>query len=537
MSISNTVTASFNDTFKVSDNVAVVIPDTNIQATYKDLSHMVGHFQQIFQDPNSPLFDAVGRQDTVAIYLKNCLEFIVAFLGTTMDAKIGAPLNPNYKAEELDFYLSDLKSRVICVSKGTTNEKSAEVLISAKKFHCFVMELYFNPERFRVECDIFSPEDNFEQVVYSTTKLRSFINTDPLRFPGFARSTDTALILHTSGTTSRPKTVPLLHLNIVRSTLNIANTYKLTENDRSYIVMPLFHVHGLIGVLLSTFRNQGSVVVPDRFSAKKFWDDFIQFNCNWFSCVPTISQIMLQVPKPDVMPNIRFIRSCSSPLAPITFAQLEKEFNAPVLEAYAMTEASHQMTSNNLPPGKRKSGTVGVPQGVIVVILDEQDNVLPQGEIGEISIRGENVTLGYANNAKANADNFTKRENYFRTGDQGYLDPEGFLHLTGRLKELINRGGEKISPPELDGIMLQNPKIKEAVSFGADDVKYGQVVHAAIVLKDNETMDYEELKSFMSSKVSPFKIPSKVYFVNELPKTATGKIQRLNIAKTFAAKE
>lgn len=531
------LTASFNDTFKVSDNVAVVVPETGVEVTYRDLSHQVGHFQTLFQDPQSPLYDVILRQSTVAISMRNGLEFIVAFLGATMDSKIGAPLNPNYKSEEFNFYLNDLQSKVIVVSKGTVKqEKEAEIVKSARKFGCHIVELYFNNDRFRAEYDVYSPDDNYNKIVFSSLKNAVFINNDPVHFPGFARSSDVALILHTSGTTSKPKTVPLLHLNIVRSTYNISRTYKLADTDRSYVVMPLFHVHGLIGVLLSTFRNQGSVIVPEKFSAKKFWDEFITFKANWFSCVPTISMIMLNMPRPSQMPHIRFIRSCSSALAPATFHKLETEFKAPVLEAYAMTEASHQMTSNDLPPKKRKPGTVGRPQGVEVVILNENDKVLKPGQIGEISIRGENVTLGYAHNEKANEENFTKRENYFRTGDQGYFDPEGFLVLTGRIKELINRGGEKISPIELDGIMLSHPKVDEAVAFGVSDETYGQVVQAVVVLKKGEKLTYEELAKFISERAAKFKVPSKIYFTDVLPKTATGKIQRRVIASTFAGK-
>ncbi|CCD25503.1 Pcs60p NDAI_0F01840 [Naumovozyma dairenensis CBS 421] len=529
-----TSTASFNDTFKVSDNVAVVIPETDVQVTYRDLSHMVGHFQTIFKNPESPLYSEVKRQDTLAISIPNGLEFIVAYLGATMDAKISAPLNPNYKENEFNFYLNDLKSRAVCVPKGTLKDSNSQIVKAAKNFGCFITELYFNQKRFRVEYEIYSPKDNYKTLIYSSLSKPKFINNDPQRFPGFSRSTDVAMILHTSGTTSAPKTVPLLHLNIVRSTLNISQSYKLTEQDRSYIVMPLFHVHGLIGVLLSTFRIQGSVVVPHRFSPKTFWKQFITYKCTWFSCVPTISMIMLNVPKPSPMPYIRFIRSCSSALAPATFHRLERNFQCPVLEAYAMTEASHQMTSNNLPPMKRKPGTVGRPQGVEVFILDDNDNVLEQGKIGEVSIRGENVTLGYKNNDKANKENFTERENFFRTGDQGYFDPEGFLVLTGRIKELINRGGEKISPIEVDGVMLSNPKVDEAVSFGVPNEMYGQVVHAAVVLKPGAKMEHDEFITFLSDKLAKFKLPVKVYFVDKLPKTATGKIQRRIIAATFA---
>lgn len=530
-----TNTASFNDTFQVSDNIAIVTPENNVQVTYRELSHMVGHFQTMFNDSLSPLYNIVGRQSTIAISMPNSLEFVVAFLGSTMDAKIGAPLNPNYKEKEFNFYLNDLKSRVIVVPKGTASQRNtAEIVKAAKKFQCFIVELTFNPKRFIVEYDIYTPKDNYSKCIYTSQNRPKFINQDPVRFPGFARSSDIAMILHTSGTTSLPKTVPLLHLNIVRSTLNIANTYKLSNKDRSYVVMPLFHVHGLIGVLLSSFRAQGSCVIPSRFSPKTFWSHFVDTSCNWFSCVPTISMIMLNVPKPTPFPNIRFIRSCSSALAPATFHRLESEFQTPVLEAYAMTEASHQMTSNNLPPGKRKPGTVGQPQGVEVVILSDDDKILPQGSIGEVSIRGENVTLGYKNNDKANKENFTKRLNYFRTGDQGFFDPEGFLVLTGRIKELINRGGEKISPIELDGVMLSHPNIDEAVSFGVDDDMYGQVVQAAVVLKPNTKLNSQELTKFMSDRVSKFKIPVKIYFVEKLPKTATGKIQRRIIAQTFA---
>ncbi|SCU78071.1 LADA_0A03664g1_1 [Lachancea dasiensis] len=536
MTIEDRSVASFNESFNVSSNVAIIVPDKGVQVTYRDLSHMTGHFQTMFHSPDSPLYDLIGRQSSVAISMPNGLEFITAFLASTMDGKIGAPLNPNYRAEEFNFYLNDLKAKAICVPEGTVQKGAeAEILKAAAKFGCYIVELAFNIDRFRVEYTVFSPKDGYKRKIYSSLDKAVFVNHSN-KFPGYARSSDVALILHTSGTTSAPKTVPLLHLNIARSMRNIADTYKLTAHDRSYVVMPLFHVHGLIGVLLSTLWTQGSVVVPPKFSAQKFWSDFITWGCNWFSCVPTISMIMLNNPKPQPMPKIRFIRSCSSALAPATFRKLEHEFQAPVLEAYAMTEASHQMTSNNLPPGKRKPGTVGQPQGVEVFILDEKDNVLPQGSQGEVSIRGENVTLGYAHNEKANRENFTKRENYFRTGDQGYFDPEGFLVLTGRLKELINRGGEKISPIELDGVMLSHPKVDEAVSFGVEDNKYGQVVNAAVVLKTGQKLDYKELSDYMRKSLASFKVPTRIFFVDKLPKTATGKIQRRIIAEVFTGK-
>ncbi|AGO10161.1 AaceriAAR168Cp [[Ashbya] aceris (nom. inval.)] len=527
--------STFNEAIKCTDNRALVEPDSGLSLSYRELSHIVGHLQLMFLDPKSPL-TAVPRQAAVGISLPNGLEFVAAFLAVTMDAKVAAPLNPNYKAGELDFYLEDLQTSMILVPKGTTRAGNTEIQKAAQKWQAMLVELAFSPQRGRVEFQVFSPKDNFTSAIYdSVERVACFFNVEK-GFPGSAKAEDVALILHTSGTTSKPKTVPLLHSNIVTSMRNISKTYRLSPKDNSYVVMPLFHVHGLIGVLLSSFYAQGSVIVPPRFSAGRFWADFVKYKANWFSCVPTISQIMLNVEKPSPLPEIRFIRSCSSALAPSTLHRLEKEFRAPVVEAYAMTEAAHQMTSNELPPGKRKPGTVGKPQGVEVVILNEKDEVLSQGQQGEVSIRGPNVTPGYRNNPKANEENFTRAEHYFRTGDQGFFDEDGFLVLTGRLKELINRGGEKISPLELDAVMLSHPAVDEAISYGVANSKYGQVVHAAVVLRAGQKLDYEGLASYMKEKLAPFKVPERVFFVDKLPKTATGKVQRRMLAEVFSSK-
>lgn len=276
------------------------------------------------------------------------------------------------------------------------------------------------------------------------------------------------------------------------------------------LVMPLFHVHGLLCGLLATFYSGGSMVVPTKFSASDFWPDFIAHKANWYTAVPTIHQILLRGPTPNPVPNIRFIRSCSSPLSPTVFDLLEKTYKAPVLEAYAMTEAAHQMTSNPLPPAKRKPGTVGIGQGVEVVILDDSGNPVAPGAEGEICIRGENVTSGYLNNAAANATAFTK-SGYFRTGDQGRLDSDGYVVITGRIKELINKGGEKISPIELDNVLARHPAVAEAVSFAVPDDLYGQDIGVAVVLKNPaEKLPQDELRQWVADKLVKFKVPKKV---------------------------
>ena len=277
------------------------------------------------------------------------------------------------------------------------------------------------------------------------------------------------------------------------------------------LVMPLFHVHGLLAGFLAPLLSGGSVIVPLRFSASEFWDDFIKHKANWYTAVPTIHQILLRSNPPSTAPQIRFIRSCSSPLSPKTFHELEKAFNAPVLEAYAMTEAAHQMTSNPLPPAKRYPGSVGIGQGVEVKILNDSGEEVSQGSEAEICIRGENVTKGYLNNPEANKSSFTK-DGFFRTGDQGKQDNDGYVIITGRIKELINKGGEKISPIELDNVVAQNPSVGEAVSFAIADDMYGQEVGLAVVLKDGKKTTQDELRVWIAEKVAKFKVPKKVFF-------------------------
>lgn len=275
------------------------------------------------------------------------------------------------------------------------------------------------------------------------------------------------------------------------------------------LVMPLFHVHGLLAAFLAPLHSGGSAVVPPKFSAHDFWPDFIKYKANWYTAVPTIHQILLKNPPPNPKPEIRFIRSCSSPLSPKTFYELEKTFNAPVLEAYAMTEAAHQMTSNPLPPGKRQPGSVGIGQGVEVRILDQEGKEVPQGQEGEICVRGENVTKGYLNNPAANKSSFTK-DRFFRTGDQGKKDPDGYVIITGRIKELINKGGEKISPIELDNTLAHHPGVGEVVSFAIPDPDhYGEDIGVAVVPKGKGVSE-DELKAWAATKVVKFKVPKKV---------------------------
>ncbi len=447
----------------------------------------------------------LGRGDRIAMALPNGLEVIASFLAAST-VGTAAPLNPAYTRDEFKFYLEDTGARALIVPPKDCDEARAaagdNVLI--------------------IEADI----DGDGQVRFSSAAAGAPRATE------YPKPDDIALILHTSGTTSRPKRVPLSHANLKTSARNVAETYQLTSADVSLCVMPLFHVHGLVASTLATLFTGGTVVVPPKFNPLSFWATVRDYRATWYSAVPTIHQVLLSRAKtrPAGAEQLRFIRSCSAALAPQTMADIEERFGVPILEAYGMTEAAHQMASNPLPPGARKASSVGLGTAVEIAILDETGNQLPPDTVGEISIKGPNVFGGYEGNAEANAESFSN--GWFRTGDQGYLDTDGYLALVGRLKELINRGGEKISPREIDEMLLTHPAVAEAVCFGIADRVYGEGVAAAVVL--NGAATESDLMAHCRSSLADFKCPTTIYIVESIPRTATGKIQRRNVAAAIA---
>ncbi len=470
---------------KHSSSTAIIVPGSPaLTVSYEKLSADVKAFQRQLAAVG------VSAEAAVSIALPNSYEFIVSFIAASWQRAIAAPLNEAYKQAEFEFYIDDLSSAIALVPKGAF-AKDAAAVRAARKYNAAIAECYYNGKE--VVLDV----KETGKLASKSAKLES------------AQPDDVALVLHTSGTTGRPKAVPLTHRNLLRTMKNIQETYQLTPKDRTMLVMPLFHVHGLLAGFLAPLASGGSVIVPPKFSASEFWRDFNEHKANWYTAVPTIHQILLRTPPPNPLPKIRFIRSCSSPLSPKTFHELEKTFGAPVLEAYAMTEAAHQMTSNPLPPLQRKPGSVGLGQGVEIKILDDAGNEVPQGKEAEICIRGDNVTKGYLNNPAANASSFTK-SGFFRTGDQGKLDSDGYVIITGRIKELINKGGEKISPIELDNVIAQHPAVSEAVSFAVEDEMYGQDIGLAIVVKEGQTLTSEELKTWLAHRVAKFKLPKAV---------------------------
>ncbi|KAF8369764.1 hypothetical protein HHK36_028924 [Tetracentron sinense] len=482
-----------------------------------DLTH--SQLQSLIEQAASHLIaSGVNPGDVVALTFPNNVEFVIMFLAVIRTRATAAPLNSAYTTDEFEFYLSDSESKLLLTSQE--GNQSAQAAAAKLKIPHTIATL---------------SDGNGEITLSSSltdSKPESLVKT-------VNEPSDIALFLHTSGTTSRPKGVPLTQLNLAASVQNIKSVYKLTESDSTVLVLPLFHVHGLLAGLLSSLAAGAAVTLPaaGRFSASSFWSDMLTYNATWYTAVPTIHQIILDrhLSKPEpAYPKLRFIRSCSASLAPAILARLEEAFGAPVLEAYAMTEAAHLMASNPLQvDGPHKSGSVGKPVGQEMTILDENGVPQPAQVSGEVCIRGLNVTRGYKNNPEANKAAF--RFGWFHTGDLGFLDSDGYLHLVGRIKELINRGGEKISPIEVDAVLISHPDVAQAVAFGVPDDKYGEEINCAIIPREGAEIDEMEVLRFCKKNLASFKVPKKVFITDTLPKTATGKIQRRIVAEHFLA--
>jgi acyl-CoA synthetase (AMP-forming)/AMP-acid ligase II len=449
----------------------------------------------------------IGRGDRVAIVLPNGPEMATAFLGVA-SATASAPLNPAYRQDEFEFYLEDLNAKALIIEAG-----SESPAIDAA-------------ERLGVALITLAPEGPAGAFRLLGSEVGAAAE------PGPAEPGDVALILHTSGTTSRPKIVPLTHANIWTSARNIAASLELSENDRALNVMPLFHIHGLIAGLSAPLSRGGAVFCTAGFNALKFFSEMEEAKPTWYTAVPTMHQTILtragRHKETITRHPLRFVRSSSSSLPPTVIGELEAAFKCPVIEAYGMTEATHQMASNPL-NGTRKPGSVGVPAGPEIAIMNEAGQLLSRGETGEVVIRGENVTAAYENNPKANGEAFVN--GWFRTGDQGVIDADGYLTLTGRLKEIINRGGEKISPREVDEALMDHPAVLQAVAFAVPHPMLGEDVGAAVVLREGLTATEQELGAFLSERLAAFKTPRKILFLAEIPKGATGKLQRIGLAQ------
>ena len=479
------------------NSTAVIIPELELRITYDSL------LQQVMGMAEALATCGIQKGDRVAMALPNGLPAIVSFLAASI-AGTAAPLNPAYPYEEFLFFLRDTNARVLlCLPNDYEEARSAAA-----------------------DCGI--PVFSVDMKSDGTVQLMDLERGCSAILPS---PDDVALILHTSGSTGRPKRVPLRHCNLAYSAANIAETYNLSSDDVALCIMPLFHIHGLVASTLATLRSGGTVVAPTKFKPLSFWRTVREYGVTWYSGVPTMHQLLLartRQEKPSDAGSLRFIRSCSAPLAIEVIHRMEEVFGVPFVEAYGMTEASHQMSANPLPPAVCKHGSVGRATGMRISIMDSEGNHLAPNERGEVVIQGPSVFQGYENNHEANGCSFV--DGWFRTGDQGFLDDDNYLHLTGRIKDLIIRGGENIAPREIDEVLLRHPAVSEAVAFGFDHPTLGEEVAAAVVLHDAQNASERELIGFCRERLAEFKCPKKIYIVEDIPTTATGKIRRRAVA-------
>jgi acyl-CoA synthetase (AMP-forming)/AMP-acid ligase II len=484
------------------DDVALRVPG-GVSLTYRRVRELVA------ETADHLMLAGVAPGTRVAMAFPNSPEAIILFLAAASIAT-ACPLNPAYTETEFRFYLEDTGAQFLIVPPDDGAAARQAV----------------GPTTRLLEARI--ADDGLLRMTQGASAAAPATMTQ-------ARDDDVALVLHTSGTTSRPKRVPLRHRNLAASVANIVAHYELTPGDVSLCIMPLFHVHGLVASALSTFASGGMVVVPEKFAPLGFWPIAREVQPTWFSASPTPHQMILmrgQDDRPPGTERLRFVRSCSAALAPTLMASMERRFGVPVLEAYGMTEASHQMSSNPLPPGERYPGSVGVGTGVEIAVLDERGVSLPAGATGQVGIRGPNVIDGYEDNPEANAASFAN--GWFLTGDQGTLDADGYLRLLGRIKELINRGGEKIAPREIDEALEQHPRVKEAVAFGVPHPTWGEEVAAAVVVDGAVTE--KELQAHCRQTLADYKVPRHIHIVEAIPRTPTGKVQRRFVAEQFLRK-
>jgi len=480
--------------------------------TYAQLLECVESCMALLRSAN------VEGNDRVAVVLPNGPEMAVAFLGVAAYAAC-APLNPAYHEAEFARYFADLQPKALIAQAGA----GSPAVEAARARGIAVIELSPIPE---AEAGIFTLRPAGRPAAGSARPAPA----SP------AGEQDEAIVLHTSGTTSRPKVVPLTQASACASAQNVRAALELTPADRCLNVMPLFHIHGLVAAVLASLAGGGSVVCTAGFDADLFCDGLEATGATWYTAVPTMHQAILSraaaLRGPIEHGSLRFVRSCSSALPPQVMAGLEEAFGVPVVEAYGMTEAAHQIASNPLPPRARKPGSVGIAAGPEVAVMDDAGAPLPPGSRGEIVIRGANVFGGYENNPAANEAAF--RDGWFRTGDEGFSDDDGYLYISGRLKEMINRGGEKVSPREVDDVLLEHPAVAQAVTFAVLHPQLGEDVAAAVVLREGASATESQIRTFAAERLAVPKLPRRVLIVDEIPKGPTGKVQRIGLGQRMA---
>ncbi len=477
---------------------ALVVTARRVRLSYRELDLLV-------EELASQLNRAAGlrRGDTVALVCANTVEFVVGLLGAARAGLVVAPVDPQWAQGQLTERLGGLAARAVLAAPGSGVAGAWTVTV--------------DPSRIAVTLSTGNIREGSVRAV-----------TEPAD----------ALVLFTVGTSDRAKMVPLTHANVTAAVRGICGTYELGPGDATVAVMPFFHSHGLFATLLASLASGGCVLLPDRgrFSAAAFWDEVRAVAATWFTAVPAVHELLLErseldYPGPQAAP-LKFVRSSSAPLNTATQRALERTFGAPLLTAYAMTESTHQVTSEPLPRhGLLKHASAGRPTGVELRIVNAQGRLCPVGAEGEVWVRGSAVARGYLNDPAATTRGFD--QGWLRTGDLGRLDEDGYLFLSGRIKNLIHRGGRRISPEYVEDLLAGCPGVLEAAVFALPDAELGQRVGAAVVAREGEYLGSEQVLHYCRNRLAIPGVPDRVEIVDALPHTAQGGLDRQALRSRF----
>ena len=445
---------------------------------------------------------ALGAQpgDTIALVMPNGLNTLRLLLGAMHGGWCVNPINLLSQPEQMRYVLMHSDCKVVIVSP---------------EWEAPVRKLLADIER-PVALWVSPPDgDNLPQAATETPA------PDPQAL---------ALLMYTSGTTGQPKGVMLSHANLLANAQAISREHGLTQSDRVLAVMPLYHINAFAVTMLAPLAHGGSLAMPPKFSAARFWSQAISSGCTWINVVPTMISYLLQgdAPAPGQTSGIRFCRSASAALPPEHLLAFERKFGIGIIETMGLTETVAPSFSNPLQPGLRKIGSVGRASGCEARVIDAELRPVPNGQTGEIAIRGPNVMGGYYKNPEATQAAFTP-DGWLRTGDLGHCDDDGFFFVTGRIKELIIKGGENIAPREIDEALLQHPAVLDAAAVGIPDRDYGQEIMACIVLRPEQSVKESDLREFCLDHLGRYKTPKVFRFVDELPRGPSGKVQRLKL--------
>jgi len=476
-------------------------PETKQSLSYaalrQELHNQIGLFQRHGLQPG----------DTVSFMMCNGRTSLVLFLAAIYGGYIISPLNPAAGDEQLTYVIEHSDTRAVFVS--------AEF---AEQVTSIVKQLASGIQVHQLDVDTGCPEG------LGTAPVLAAVSAE-----------QDGMLMYTSGTTGRPKGVVLTHKNLLAGGMNTAVSHELTNTDRGMCVLPLCHINAQCVTVMAPLVSGSGVVMPNSFRTSQFWPQVIASGCTWFSVVPTIiSYLMHQSENLDLsalkgqLKSVKFGRSASAALPPALHAGFEEKFGIPIVETMGMTETSAQMLSNPMPPKANKYGSPGVAFGTQVKVVNDQVQELPRGEEGELMVKGDSVMRCYYKNPAATAKELTS-DGWLHTGDLARMDEDGFVFITGRIKELIIKGGENIAPREIDDVLYTHPAVKEAAAVGIPHDDYGQDVVACVVLGGSEALDEAKLKDFCLPKLGKVKMPTRIYFMDDLPKGPSGKVQRLKL--------